>query len=107
MPDTYREKPTHLLNRRIYFVAALRLIAIPLAAMLLLWLVKHALTAANAPQILLIILLALIMPPSSTVTQLAQLYQNDADYCGSINVLATLLSIATMPVMIALWEHLP
>ena len=58
----------------------------------------------NEQTILTIILLALITPVSSTITQLAQLYDNEATYCSEINVMTTLLCIVTMPLVIAVFQ---
>ena len=38
-----------------------------------------------------------------TVTQFAQLYGHDAEYAGAINILSTLLCLATMPLFVWLY----
>ena len=39
-----------------------------------------------------------------TVTQMAQVYDNDADYANMINVFTVLVCIATMPLMVMAYE---
>ena len=54
----------------------------------------------NTQTILLISLLAVITPSATTITQMAQLYHQNAAYASSINVLTTLICIITMPLMV-------
>ena len=54
--------------------------------------------------ILLIVFLAIIAPAASTVTQMSQVYGNDSKYASAINVMTTLLSIVTMPLMVLLYQ---
>ena len=54
--------------------------------------------------ILLISFLATMTPSASTVTQMAQVYDNDADYANMINVFTVLVCIATMPLMVMAYE---
>ncbi|MDD3164910.1 MAG: AEC family transporter [Oscillospiraceae bacterium] len=93
-----------LLQKRLYFIAALRLVAFPLVILLLMK--ASGVTAAHpeGDTIVLIALLATITPSASTITQMAQIYDADAQYAGSINVITTLLCIVTMPVMVALYQ---
>ena len=53
--------------------------------------------------ILLISLMAVITPSATTVVQLAQLYDQDPVYASTINVMTTLVSIITMPLMVMLY----
>lgn len=92
-------------NKRIYYVAFFRLIVIPLIGMVVLAITGKLLTFENETTILTIVLLAMITPVSATTTQLAQLYDNEVEYCSAINVMTTLLCILTMPLMIALFAH--
>ena len=54
--------------------------------------------------VLLITLLAAIAPPAATITQMALVYGQDADYAGAANIVSTLLCIITMPVMVMLYQ---
>ena len=49
-------------------------------------------------------LLAAITPSAATVTQMAQLYDREADYASAIYVVTTLLCIVTMPVLVGLYQ---
>ena len=50
--------------------------------------------------ILLISLMAVITPSATTIVQLAQLYDREPVYASTINVMTTLVSIVTMPLMV-------
>ena len=91
-------------NKRIYFITFLRLIAVPLIALVLIKLSNLASFSADGNKIMLIVFLAIITPSASTVTQMCQVYGNDSKYASAINVMTTLLSIITMPVMVMLFQ---
>ena len=91
-------------NKRIYFVTFLRLIAVPLLALVLLKLSHLADLSADGPTLILIVFLAIITPSASTVTQMCQVYGNDSRYASAINVVTTLASIVTMPLMVMLLQ---
>ena len=58
----------------------------------------------DGKKLLLIVFLAVITPSASTVTQMCQVYGNDSKYASAINVMTTLLSIITMPLMVLLYQ---
>ena len=91
-------------NKRVYFITFLRLIAVPLIALMLIKLSNLASFSADGNKIMLIVFLAIITPSASTVTQMCQVYGNDSKYASAINVMTTLLSIITMPVMVMLFQ---
>ncbi len=90
--------------RRIWIVTAFRLLVIPLISLAFLKYSGLAKLVPDGEIILLISLLAAISPTATLVTQMAQLYGKDAKYASSINVVTTLLCIATMPVMVYLYQ---
>ena len=92
-------------NRRLYFVSLLRMVVVPLIALLLIKLSHLAGISQHAPTIMLIVFLAVITPSASTVTQMCQVYGNDSKYASAINVITTLSAIVTMPVMVFLFEN--
>ena len=92
-------------NRRLYFVSLLRMVVVPLIALLLIKLSHLAGISQDAPKIMLIVFLAVITPSASTVTQMCQVYGNDSKYASAINVITTLSAIVTMPVMVFLFEN--
>ena len=91
-------------NKRIYFVTFLRLIAVPLMALVLLKISHLADLSADGPTLILIVFLAVITPFVSTVTQMCQVYGNDSRYASAINVVTTLASIVTMPLLVMLLQ---
>ena len=91
-------------NKRVYFITFLRLIAVPLIALALIKLSNLASFSADGNKIMLIVFLAIITPSASTVTQMCQVYGNDSRYASAINVMTTLLSIITMPIMVMLFQ---
>lgn len=61
------------------------MIVIPLIALALIKLSRLAALSSDAPKIMLIVFLAVITPSASTVTQMCQVYGNDAKYASAIN----------------------
>lgn len=90
--------------RRTWLVAALRLLLLPAAALLILKLTPLHTLAENGRQILLITLLAACAPTAVNITNLAQVFGQDARYASAVNVTTTLLSALTMPLIIMLYE---
>lgn len=92
-----------LRNRRVWLVAALRLVVVPLAGIAFLKFSGIAGLVADGQSILLITLLATAAPSASTIVQLAQVYDQDPHHASAINVLTTLLCIASIPFMTMLY----
>ncbi len=90
--------------KRLWMVAALRLIAVPLMVLVVLKYSGLARIAENGEKILLITFLANISPSASTITNMAIVYEKDADYASAINVTTTILCVITMPIMVALYS---
>ena len=93
-------------RKRSYLSAALRLLIYPVFVLILMKIIQTFAGIQDSKQILLTVYLASITPACATVTSMAQLYDKDAAYSSSLYVLTTLLSIATMPVMVGLFEIL-
>ena len=91
-------------NGRLWMTTVFRLIVIPMLTLAFLKFSGMAQMVPNGGEVLLVTFLAVITPSASTITQLAQMYDHDADYAGSINVLTTILCIITMPSMVALYQ---
>lgn len=90
--------------KRVWLVALLRLIVVPLIVIPFLKFSGIAGFAADGEMVLLVTLLAVTTPAATTLTQFAQVYDRDAQYACAINVLTTLLCIVTIPVMVALYQ---
>ena len=85
---------------RIYLITILKMVVTPLIILLLLKYLPVASLVKDGKTILLISLMAVITPSATTVVQLAQLYDQDPVYASTINVMTTLVSIITMPLMV-------
>ena len=91
-------------RKRIWLVVFLRLIIAPLLFIVFLRISGFGSSVQDVDTIMLISLLACASASGATVTQMEQIYGDDAEYACSINVLTTLLCIITMPVMIYLYQ---
>lgn len=89
---------------RYYLTAALRLVVYPLAALVLLWATGMAELLPDGRAILMTVYLAAITPACTTITSLVQLYGQDAGKSSALYVMSTLLSIVTMPLMLAVFD---
>ena len=89
--------------KRLLLITPLRLIAVPLMVFMLLRFSGIVNIVENGRDVLMITFLATTAPSASTITNMAVVYGKDADYASAINVATTLLCIATMPLMIALY----
>lgn len=90
--------------RRVWLTASLRLLVFPLVALLVLKFSPLAALLPDGRTILMITMLAAAAPSAATVTQMAQVYDHDADYASSCSVVTTLLCAVTMPVMLLLYQ---
>ena len=81
----------------------LEMVVTPLLILLFLKYLPVASMVKDGKTILLISLMAVITPSATTVVQLAQLYDQDPVYASTINVMTTLVSIITMPLMVMLY----
>ena len=91
-------------NKKVYFISVLRLIVLPIFALILIKLSHLAAFSADGDKIMLIVFLAIITPSASTVTQMCQVYGNDSQYASAINVVTTLFSTVTMPLLVMLFQ---
>ena len=89
--------------KRLPFIMLMRLIAVPLFVFAILRFTGIANLAPNGRDVLLITFLACMTPSASTITNMAVVYDRDADYASAINVATTLGCIITMPLMVALY----
>lgn len=93
-------------NRRIYLVMSMRLLLYPLLAMTAAFLVRKYFPVRIDPVVYLIVTLGACGPAATSLTQLAQLCNQDPGYASSINVLTTFGSILTMPLIILLAQSI-
>lgn len=90
--------------KRVWLVTFLRLIVFPLIILAMLKIFPVHTLVGGGKEILLVTFLACMTPAASTVTQMAQIYDNDAEYASAINVITTLLCLITMPIMVMLYQ---
>ena len=93
-------------NRRVYVVTFLRLLFVPVLALIILKISGLVTWHPQGEKILLVIFLAVITPSASTITQMCQVYGGNSKYSIAINVMTTLLAIATMPIMVLLYQKI-
>lgn len=91
-------------NKRVYFVSFLRLVIVPVIALILIKCSQLSTFSSNRNKLMLIVFLAIITPSASTVTQMCQVYGNDSQYASAINVVTTLFAIVSMPAMVILFQ---
>ena len=90
--------------KRVWLVTFLRLVLLPIPALLLVKFSGLASLVPNGEIVLLIVLMASSSPVASMVTQMSQVYGQDADYASAINVVSTLMCIFTLPAVVALYQ---
>ena len=87
--------PSMLRHRSLAGIAAVRLLAVPVLSLLLL-----ALLPASLREMKTVLLICAACPVGSNVAVYAQLYDRDYPYAVEAVVLSTLLSLASMPLVI-------
>lgn len=90
-------------NGRIYLVLFFRMVFFPFIVFLIIYFTGITKVIDNGAMILLVTFIATITPTASSITQMAQVYGNNEQYAGAINIMTTIVSIVTMPIMVALY----
>ena len=90
-------------NGRIYLVLFFRMIFFPFIVFMIIYFTGIRNVVQIGPVILLVTFIATITPTASSITQMAQVYGNNEQYAGAINIMTTIVSIVTMPIMVALY----
>ncbi|HBO38267.1 MAG TPA: autotransporter, partial [Pasteurellaceae bacterium] len=93
-------------SKRIYLVTLLRLIIIPICLLVIIKLCGFTHWVENGETIVMISFLATISPAASTVTQMALIFNKDANKASAIYGITTLLCVITMPLIIALYQQI-
>ena len=91
-------------NPGVWKVTILRLIVYPLAVIALMRFSGASRLLPDGETILLVSLLSSVTPSAAAITQLAQIYSDEGEHAGAVNVVTTALSLATIPIMIALYQ---
>ncbi len=93
-------------NRRVFGVIFFRMVLSSGIAVLLFSLSGIAGSVSLGKPIVMIPLLSAIAPSASNINQVAILYDRDAPYASSINILTTLSCIVTIPLWMLVFEAL-
>lgn len=93
-----------LFYKRIYLITLLKMIICPVLILILIKISGLSKLHPQGDTILFISVLAVITPCASMVTQMAQIYNRDAQYASVINVVTTLVCIFTMPFLVFLYQ---
>ncbi len=100
-------KPKRMIrDGKAYLTVIMRLVVVPLIALLLMWLLRLHTLVPNGATVTTIVLMAVAPPSAAIVVQLALLHHEDAEHASVINVMTTLPCIATMPLLIGLYQRL-
>lgn len=94
------------LSVRNWIVCLMRLVVLPFCVILLIRMSSVTVHISFAKDVLLIVFLAISAPVAVTVTQMADLFHNNEKQAGAINVMSVLLSVITMPLMLAVYQSI-
>lgn len=90
--------------RRIWKPILFRLVVLPLVLVLITRALHLSTMNPHGETLVLVALIPAFAPSANAVSQFSQLYGRDAKYAGLINAVTMLLCIATMPMLIALYQ---
>lgn len=90
--------------KKLPLVACLRLVVMPILAILFLKYCGLVNYAKNGETILLISLIATATPSATTIVSMASLYDNEPEYASVINVVTAILCVITMPIMVWIYQ---
>ena len=93
-------------NKRLYILTLLKMLVIPALVLFALKVSRLAALSPDGETILLISFLAVMTPSATIVTQISQLFGKDSQLAGAINVMTTMVCVATMPLMTQLYMML-
>jgi len=92
-----------LTNGRLYLITALRMIIVPAGTLFLLMICRRLFLQGVEKEIIFVSFMAVMAPTAVTVMQMANLYRREEVYAGMICAATTIICIATMPLMAALY----
>lgn len=92
------------LNKRAYFIAAMRLIVFPLFALMLYKLLRVDTWVNDGYNVMLISFLACCSSSATNIVAFSQIYGQDSEYASSINVITTIACVITIPLLIWIYQ---
>ena len=103
-PRFFNGVGTGVFSTSLYFICFLRLILCPVLSILFLLVSRAIYVHPEAHIILEVVVLAGASSSASTVTQMVQVFGENAKYASIINVMSVILCIFTMPMITFLYE---
>ena len=95
----------HILsNIKVWLLCGVRLIIYPALIILILVLLRLDRLMSGFNELALVGFLAAAAPTATSVVQLAKLNNGDYETANAVNILSVLLCVATMPVMVYLYQ---
>lgn len=91
--------------RKWWIVILLRLVVLPLLLVVIFKYSGIAGLVNDGRMILLVTLFAVVTPPATTLTLMAEVYGKDAIYANLLNVAATILFLLTLPPVLGLYMY--
>ena len=91
-------------NKRAYMICFGRLILYPLITVLFFRFSGIMQLHPQTEQFLLVTVLAAAAPCAANVTQVAQIYHQDAKLAGTLNVMSVIFCILTVPVIVGIYQ---
>ena len=89
--------------RRWWMVILLRLVVLPLILVVIFKYSGLAGLVNDGAKILLVTLFAVVMPPATTLTLMAEVYDRDAFYANLLNVASTVFFLITLPLVLGFY----
>ena len=89
-------------DKHVYWVCFLRLVALPFLLILFFKVTGLVYLVSNGKELLTVVLIAAVAPVAVATAMLAQLFGKNAEYASRITGVSTILSIVTMPLMVAI-----
>ncbi len=91
-------------DKRLYLMTALRMLVLPALILALITCLHLKNLVSDGRTIMLISFLATLTPVAVTVTQITQVYGRDANEASALNLMTTIVSIATIPLFVWLYQ---
>ena len=93
-----------LSDKRTYIACALRMIVYPAITLVIFYILNSCVDLTDANSILLVSFLACMTPSAATITQFAQIYNNEPDLAVGINIISPVMCVITMPAFVAIYQ---
>lgn len=92
--------------KRVYFICVMRLFVMPIIILALFKVVSMIVSHPELDMIMIIVLWATSGPVGSMVSQLSQIYGDEGEYAGRLNLMSAILCVISLPLITYLFELL-